>query len=310
MRVIITGVAGFIGSHLAQELLAEGEVEIIGIDNLSSGLESNLELLRELDTENKFIFHNIDIRDLDAMKKAVGDLKVDRVFHLAALVSVQESIDNPLKSGSINIGGTQNVLELARYAGAKRIMFSSSAAVYGDEPTLPKNEESIIRPISPYGMEKYVGEQYMSMYSQMYGLEAVVFRYFNVYGERQNPTSDYSGVISIFNDRLAKCEGANIYGDGKQYRDFVYVKDVVKANILAMKLDSVEYEVFCVGTGKTTTITQLYEALQKRYNCDKAPTYLEARKGDILESVCDNSKIVNKLGLKEFTPFAEGIYKV
>jgi UDP-glucose 4-epimerase len=176
MRVIITGIAGFIGSHLAQELLKE-DVEIIGIDNLSSGLESNLKLLKELDKDNKITFHNIDIRDLDAMKDAVKDLKVDSVFHLAALVSVQESIDNPLKSGSINIAGTQNVLELARYCNAKRIMFSSSAAVYGDEPTLPKNENSIVKPISPYGMEKYVGEQYMKIYSDLYGLEAVVFRY-------------------------------------------------------------------------------------------------------------------------------------
>ena len=309
MRVIITGIAGFIGSHLAQELLKE-DVEIIGIDNLSSGLESNLKLLKELDKDNKITFHNIDIRDLDAMKDAVKDLKVDSVFHLAALVSVQESIDNPLKSGSINIAGTQNVLELARYCNAKRIMFSSSAAVYGDEPTLPKNENSIVKPISPYGMEKYVGEQYMKIYSDLYGLEAVVFRYFNVYGERQNPASDYSGVISIFNDRLKKNEGANIYGDGEQYRDFVYVKDVVKANILAMKKENLKYEVFCVGTGAKTTVNELYEALKNRYNSDKESTHLEARVGDIKESVCDNSKIVNVLGLKEFTPFAEGIYKV
>jgi len=310
MKVLITGVAGFIGSHIAQELLKRSDIEIVGFDNISSGLESNLELLRSLDTHNKFTFYKVDIRDFDAMQEAIKEHKIDRIFHLAALVSVQESIDNPMKSGSINVGGTHNVLELARVNGIKRVMFSSSAAVYGDEPTLPKDEDSVVQPISPYGLEKSIGEQYMKVYSDVYGLEAVVFRYFNVYGERQDPASDYSGVISIFNDKLKEGTIPTIFGDGKQYRDFVYVKDVARANIAAMDLESVKYEVICVGTSAKTSIYDVFKAFSARYDVEGEPSYAEGRSGDILESVCDNAKIQKLLGITEFHKFNESIYSV
>lgn len=309
-KVLITGVAGFIGSHIAQELLKRDDVEIVGFDNISSGLESNLELLRSLDSNNKFSFYKLDIRDFDAMNEALKEHKIDTIFHLAALVSVQESIDNPMKSGSINVGGTHNILELARVNNIKRVIFSSSAAVYGDEPTLPKNENSIVQPISPYGLEKSIGEQYMKIYSDVYGIEAVVFRYFNVYGERQDPASDYSGVISIFNDRLKEKTIPTIFGDGKQYRDFVYVKDVARANIAAMDLESVKYEVICVGTSVKTSIYDVFKAFSARYGVEGEPNYAEGRSGDILESVSDNTKIQNLLGIKEFHKFNEAIYNV
>jgi UDP-glucose 4-epimerase len=310
MKVLITGVAGFIGSHIAQELLKRDDIEIVGFDNLSSGLESNLELLKSLDTNNKFTFYKLDVRDFDAMNEAIKEHKIDRVFHLAALVSVQESIDNPMKSGSINVGGTHNILELARVNGIKRVIFSSSAAVYGDEPTLPKNEASVVQPISPYGLEKSIGEQYMKIYSDVYGIEAVVFRYFNVYGERQDPASDYSGVISIFNDKLKEGSIPTIFGDGKQYRDFVYVKDVARANIAAMDLNNVKYEVICVGTSAKTSIYDVFKAFSARYDVEGEPSYAEGRSGDILESVSDNTKIQNLLGIKEFHKFNEAIYNV
>ena len=309
-KVLITGVAGFIGSHIAQELLKRDDIEIVGFDNISSGLESNLELLRSLDTNNKFTFYKLDIRDFDEMNEVIKEHNVDTIFHLAALVSVQESIDHPMKSGSINVGGTHNILELARVNNIKRVIFSSSAAVYGDEPTLPKNEDSVVQPISPYGLEKSIGEQYMKVYSDVYGIEAVVFRYFNVYGERQDPASDYSGVISIFNDKLKEKTIPTIFGDGKQYRDFVYVKDVARANIAAMDLENVKHEVICVGTSAKTSIYDVFKAFSARYDVEGEPNFAEGRSGDILESVSDNAKIQNLLGITEFHKFNEAIYNV
>ena len=309
-KVLITGVAGFIGSHIAQELLKRDDVEIIGIDNITSGLQSNLDLLNSLDTDNKFTFHKLDIRDFEGMKETLKDYGIDTIYHLAALVSVQESMDDPMKSGSINIQGTHNVLELARVLNIKRVIFSSSAAVYGDEPTLPKNESSLVKPISPYGLEKSIGEQYMKIYNEVYGLECVVFRYFNVYGERQDPASDYSGVISIFNDKLKEAQTPMIFGDGKQYRDFVYVKDVARANIAAMDMEDVSYELFCVGTGEKTSIYDVFTAFSARYNFSGEPIYKDGRTGDILASVCDNNKITQKLGINDFHVFKDTIHNV
>ncbi len=310
MKVLITGVAGFIGSHIAQELLKRDDIEIIGIDNITSGLQSNLDLLKSLDSKNKFTFHKIDIRDFDGMKETLKDEKIDTIFHLAALVSVQESIDDPMKSGSINVQGTHNILELARVLNIKRVIFSSSAAVYGDEATLPKNENSLVKPISPYGLEKSIGEQYMKTYNEVYGIECVVFRYFNVYGERQDPASDYSGVISIFNDKLKESKIPMIFGDGKQYRDFVYVKDVARANIGAMDMKDVSFELLCVGTGQKTSIYDVFNAFAARYNVAGEPIYKDGRSGDILESVCDNSKISQKLGITDFHVFKDTIHNV
>ncbi len=310
MKVLITGVAGFIGSHIAQELLKRDDIEIVGIDNITSGLQSNLDLLTSLDNKNKFKFHKLDIRDFDGMKETLKNEKIDTIFHLAALVSVQESIDDPMKSGSINVQGTHNILELARVLDIKRVIFSSSAAVYGDEPTLPKNENSLVKPISPYGLEKSIGEQYMRIYNEVYGIECVVFRYFNVYGERQDPASDYSGVISIFNDKLKESKTPMIFGDGKQYRDFVYVKDVARANIAAMDMKEVSYELFCVGTGQKTSIYDVFTAFAARYNVSGEPIYKDGRSGDILESVCDNTKISQKLGVTNFHIFKDTIHNV
>ncbi len=308
MKFLITGVAGFIGSHIAEELLKNGE-KVIGIDNFYSSSRSNIELLNNLSKDN-FVFYAVDIRDFDKLEIIFAEEKPDYVFHLAAVASVQKSIEDPVFSNSVNVLGTLYILELSKKYNIKRVVFSSSAAVYGDEPNLPKNENSKTAPISPYGYEKLIGEYYMNIYNKLYGLETVSLRYFNVYGERQDPSSEYSGVISIFEDRLKRGETANIYGDGLQNRDFVYVKDVAQINILSMLNKNVAGEIFAVGTGKTTTILDLFNIIKNKYNINLEPNFVKARNGDIRESRADNSKIINLLNFDNFTEFKTGILKL
>ncbi len=305
--ILVTGAAGFIASHIIEELLKDEQNSIIGIDNFYSGTKENIEYLKLCDKNNRFIFAEADIRDFEAINKIVQDYKVEQLYHLAAIVSVQESIQNPLLSNEINVKGTLNILEVSRQNSINRVVFSSSAAVYGDEPTLPKNEKSPTKPISPYGCEKLMGEQYMKLYSELYGLETVSLRYFNVFGPRQSATSDYSGVISIFEKKFQNDETPNIYGDGRQYRDFVYVKDVVRANIKAMNATNISGEVICVGTAHKTSIRDLILFLNKKYKKEIEPIYLSARVGDIKESLCDNKKIQFTLNMKHFTNFEDGL---
>ena len=306
MKILVTGVAGFIGSHLAQILLERGD-KVLGIDNFYSGTEENIKYLNSCDKNNQFTFIEADIRDFDKINQIIKIYNIDQIYHLAAIVSVQESIENPLLSNEVNVKGTLNILEASRKNDVKRVVFSSSAAVYGDEPTLPKDENSITKPISPYGYEKLMGEYYMKLYNELYDLETVILRYFNVYGSRQNSKSDYSGVISIFEESFKNAKSPNIYGNGEQYRDFVYVKDVVKANIKAMNTTNISGKIICVGTGKKTSINDLVEFLNKKYNRLIVPKYLPKRSGDIKESVCNNNKIKELLNIHEFTNFEEGL---
>jgi UDP-glucose 4-epimerase len=310
MNILVTGCAGFIASHLIEELLKDENNTIVGIDNFYSGTHENLDFIQSLDVNDQFKFYEIDIRDFDNINQIVKENNIKQIYHLAAIVSVQESIQNPLLSNSVNIQGTLNVLESGRLNNVKRIVFSSSAAVYGDEPTQPKNEESITKPISPYGYEKLMGEQYMKLYNDLYALETVSLRYFNVYGQRQSATSDYSGVISIFEKKFQNNEIPNIYGDGEQYRDFVYVKDVVKANIQAMNTQNISGEVFCVGTGYQTSINDLVYHLNCKYNKSLKPHYLEVRDGDIKESSCDNRKLLKTLQINDTIKFEKGVYQL
>ena len=309
-KILVTGSAGFIASHLIEELLKDETNYIIGIDNFYSGTQEKLEFVKSIDKENRFQFIEADIRNFEEINKIIKDKQIEEIYHLAAIVSVQESILNPLLSNEVNLKGTLNILETARLNGVKKVIFSSSAAVYGDEPTQPKNESSQTKPISPYGYEKLIGEQYMKLYSELYGVETVSLRYFNVYGERQSATSDYSGVISIFEKKFKNDEIPNIYGDGEQYRDFVYVKDVAKANIKAMNTLNVSGEVFCVGTSKKVSINNLVSVLNYKYSKNIKANYLESRNGDIKESICDNKKIKQFLEFESFISFEEGILKL
>jgi len=311
-QYLVTGVAGFIGSHIAEELLKSGK-KVVGVDNFYNGNKENIELLNQLAKENKteFNFFNVDISDLEELKIVFQKSNINYIFHLAAVASVQKSIENPLFTNKVNIQGTLNILELAKKFKIKRVVFSSSAAVYGDEPTLPKNENSKPQPISPYGYEKLIGEYYMNIYNKLYGVETVSLRYFNVYGERQDPSSEYSGVISIFEDKLSKGQPAKIYGDGKQFRDFIYVKDIVKINFMAMEKNEAIGEIFACGTGSTVTILELFEKIANKYNFPNIkPIFTSARNGDIRESVSDNTKIKNLLGFSDFTDFNHGIMKI
>ena len=310
MNILVTGSAGFIASHLIEELLKDKNNFIIGIDNFYSGTKENLDFIKSIDSKNKFQFIQADIRIFEEINKIIKDKEIEQIYHLAAIVSVQESILNPLLSNEVNVKGTLNILESAKLNSVKRVIFSSSAAVYGDEPNQPKNEDSITKPISPYGYEKLMGEQYMKLYSELYGIETISLRYFNVYGERQSSTSDYSGVISIFESKFKENKIPNIYGNGDQYRDFVYVKDVALANIKAMNTLNVSGEVFCVGTSKKISINDLVSVLNHKYSKNVKVNYLQPRNGDIKESICDNSKIIKFLEFKTFVKFEEGILKL
>lgn len=310
MNILITGCVGFIASHIIEELLKDTNNHIIGIDNLYSGAKNNLTYIESINKNNRFKFIKADIRDFENIDKIIKENNISQVYHLAAIVSVQETIHNPLLSNEVNVKGTLNILESSRQNNVKRVVFSSSAAVYGDELTQPKNESSILSPISPYGYEKLMGEQYMKLYSELYGLETVCLRYFNVYGERQSNTSDYSGVISIFDKKFKNNVIPNIYGDGEQYRDFIYVKDIATSNIKAMNTDNISGEIFCVGTTKKTSINDLFYLMNKKYNKNFKANYFDARDGDIKESICDNSKLKELLGLDDFINFNKGIFAI
>jgi len=307
MNILVSGAAGFIACNIIEELLKNDCNQIIGIDNFYSGKKENI---THLEKSNRFIFIEADIRDFEKINQIIKMYKIIQIYHLAAIVSVQVSIQNPLLSNEVNVKGTLNILEASRLNNVKRVVFSSSAAVYGDEPTIPKDENSITKPISPYGYEKLIGEHYMKLYSELYNLETVILRYFNVYGPRQSAISDYSGVISIFEKKFQNSEIPNIYGDGEQYRDFVYVKDVAKVNIKAMNTVNISSEVFCVGTGQKVSINNLIQFLNKKYNKSIEPKYLPSRDGDIKESIADNNKLKKILKIEELVYFKEGILEL
>jgi UDP-glucose 4-epimerase len=276
-NALVTGGAGFIGSHLVEALVAE-KCRVTVVDNLSSGNLSNLEPLKD-----RIAFYQGDIRHRDILEKAAEGCDV--IFHLAAVVSVPQTIDNPVESAEVNDIGTLNVFEAARSQNAQRIVFSSSCAVYGDEPTLPKTEAMSTRPTSPYAVHKLAAEHYARLYGELYGLESVNLRYFNVFGPRQDPSSSYSGVISLFMSRAVENQAPVIYGDGNQTRDFVYVKDVVNANLLAAGMNSPRGRVFNIGTGHQVRINRLWELIAALNGQKKLePKFEPARAGDIRHS--------------------------
>lgn len=246
-KIIVTGGAGFIGSHIVDALVLEGyEVHII--DNMSAGKEENI--------NPKAIFHKVDIRDKETLIPLFKDIKY--VFHEAAMPQVQYSMENPIETNDINVNGLLNVLEASRVNNVKRVIFASSSAIYGDQKTMPVVESMEVNPLSPYGAQKYIGEIYMKLYSQIYGVETVCFRYFNVYGPRQSATGSYASVIPRFIEFKKKGEPLTIVGDGENKRDYVHVIDVAKANLLAMISSNVgKGETLNLGTGKSFSINHI-----------------------------------------------------
>ena len=298
-KALVTGGAGFIGSHLVEGLLSEG-CEVTVLDDLSTGRLSNLNQIKDHIT-----FYNADIRDRETLEKAARDC--DIIFHQAAVVSVHRTVDNPVDSAMVNEMGTLFVLEAARKNNVKRVVLASSCAVYGDDPVLPKNENMNPKPQSPYAVQKLSGEFYARLYLDLYGLETVSLRYFNVYGPRQDPSSPYSGVISIFMARASFKEPPIIYGDGNQYRDFVFVKDVVRFNLLAADVDKASGRILNVGTGRFIRINSLWEMIIRLAGLNIEPEYGPLRAGDIIESVADIGCAEKTLGFEPDYSFEKGL---
>lgn len=302
-KYLITGGCGFIGSHIAEALVNKNE-EVVIFDNLSSGYEHNI-----ADFRDKVTFIKGDVRDVDALREVMTG--VTHVFHEAALVSVFESVEKPYDNHEINLTGTLNVLTAAKGAGAKRLVVASSAAIYGNDPTLPKKEDMVPQPESPYALAKITKEYYLSVFNKLYGLETVSLRYFNVFGPRQDPSSMYSGVISKFVDVISAGEDPTVFGDGEQTRDFVFVKDVVQANLLAMDAPSeICGNSFNVGTGKQTSLLQLLDALKSITGKEFTVNFKDVRAGDIKHSVSDISKAIDKLGYSPQYNITSGLQKL
>jgi nucleoside-diphosphate-sugar epimerase len=276
-KALVTGGAGFIGSHLVEELVSAG-CRVVVLDNLASGNISNLEPVKD-----RIEFHENDIRQLPVLNRITQDCDV--VFHLAAVVAVQQTINDPVDSAMVNDIGTINVLEAARRNNVRRFVVASSCAVYGDDPQLPKKETMTPMPASPYAVHKLTAEHQARIYHELFGLQTACLRFFNVFGPRQDPSSPYSGVISIFMTRAIANQAPVIYGDGSQSRDFVYVKDVVKALLLAAGSNDAAGKVLNIGTGRNVTINRLWELIAGQAGRQPRPEYAPARAGDILHSV-------------------------
>ncbi|MBU2621039.1 MAG: SDR family oxidoreductase [Pseudomonadota bacterium] len=288
MVYMITGGCGFIGSHLAEALVSGGNRVRI-YDNLSSGYEKNISSIR-----NKAELIKADIRDLSAITSAMSG--VDYVFHGAALVSVFDSVKRPRDNHDINITGTLNVLTAARDKGVKRVVFASSAAVYGNNPELPKREDMKPEPESPYGLAKVASEHYLAVFAKLYGLETVGLRFFNAYGPRQDPDSLYSGVISRFVKAVLDGNPPAVFGDGKQTRDFVFVDDVVQACILAMHSTGIgKGDVFNIGSGFQTSLLDLLKVLKELTGKSFDIEFHEPRAGDLKHSYADITLAGQKL---------------
>jgi len=300
-EILVTGGAGFIGSHIVDRLLDEG-FKVRVLDNLSTGDKKNL---AQHQNKKSFQFIEGDIRNFDLVKKTVKG--VDAVFHEAALVSVTRSVENPLLSNEINVTGTVNLLKACVDAHVKRFVYASSCAVYGDTETLPNHENLAPKPLSPYAVEKLAAENYAKVFHNVYGLETVSLRYFNVYGPRQK-YGPYSGVISIFINRLLENKPPIICGDGKQTRDFINVKDVVEANMLALSKREAVGEVFNISTGEATAINKLTETIQKiMEKTDLKPVHAEPRPGDIKHSYGDITKARRNLKYEPKVQLEKGL---
>lgn len=285
MRLIVTGGSGFIGSNLAGELLKKHDVTVI--DNLSTGRIENLEYIHD-----KVEFIQGSIINLDFLKKAFEN--ADTVFHQAAIPSVQRSVVDPIASNEANVEGTLKVLIAARDCNVRKVVYASSSSIYGDTPTLPKREDMKPNPKSPYAISKLAGEYYCRVFSDVYGLKTVCLRYFNVFGPRQNPRSEYAAVIPRFVTRILEGKPPIIYGDGQQSRDFTYVKDVVKANILAMNGET--EGIFNIACGRRISLNELADRIMLIAGNKIDPVYEKPRAGDIKDSLADISAAKKKIG--------------
>jgi len=295
---LVTGGAGFIGSHLVEELVRRGE-RVRVVDNLSTGKRQNIAHLTSVD------FVEGDLADLEVARRAVTG--VDYVLHQAAIPSVPRSVQDPITSNRANIDASVNILVAARDARVKRLVYAGSSSAYGDTPTLPKIETMATAPLSPYALQKLVAEQYCQMFTRLYGLETVTIRYFNVFGPRQDPSSPYSGVISLFISALCEGRQPTIFGDGEHTRDFTYVANVVDGVLRACTAAGASGEVINVATGGRISLNTLFTTIRDRVAGTVEPIYAPPRPGDVKDSQADISKARRILGYEPIVSFEEGL---
>ena len=296
---LVTGGAGFIGSHIVEELVNLGK-KVRVLDNFSTGKKENLAKVID-----KIELVEGDIRKETDLKAALKD--VDFVLHQAALRSVPRSIDDPISTNDVNITGTLLLLKLAKEFKVKRVVYASSSSVYGDSPELPKVETQLPSPISPYAVSKLTGEYYCRVYSKTFGLETVSLRYFNVFGPRQDPKSQYAAVIPKFIDSAIRGEELEVHGDGKQSRDFSYVENVVKANILSCEAKNISGEVFNIACGENHTVLDIANTIGKILKKEVKIRHISPRAGDVRHTLADISKAKKFLGYKVYVDFQEGM---
>jgi UDP-glucose 4-epimerase len=303
MDYLITGGAGFIGSNIAERLVGQGQ-SVRVFDNFSSGRRENL-----ADFEDKIEIIESDLRVLDSVKHAMDGVR--HVLHLGAVPSVLRSVEDPHLTNQVNITGTLNLLMAARDAGVKRVVFSSSSSVYGDTLTLPKREDMALAPLSPYAVQKLTGEHYCHIFHHLYGLETIALRYFNVFGPRQDPQSQYAAVIPRFITSILNDEPPTIYGDGKQTRDFSHVENVIEANLAAcVAPDEALGEAFNIACGSRISLLELVDAINSITGKKLQPRFESARPGDIRDSQADIGKAKKQLRWAPGTDFRKGIEKV
>jgi UDP-N-acetylglucosamine/UDP-N-acetyl-alpha-D-glucosaminouronate 4-epimerase len=297
---LVTGGAGFIGSHLAEELVRRGH-RVRVVDSLITGKRRNLDHIPGVD------FLEGDLAEMAVAERAVRG--VDYVLHQAAIPSVPRSVNDPLTSNRANVTASLNILVAARDAKVKRLVYAGSSSAYGNTPTLPKREDMPTSPLSPYALQKLVSEQYCQMFTQLYGFETVTIRYFNVFGPRQDPSSPYSGVISLFSTALLEGRQPVIYGDGEQTRDFTYVANVVDGVLRACDAPKASGEVINVATGGRISLNALLEAMNRIVGTRLEPIYKEARAGDVRDSQADITKATALLGYEPTVSLEEGLQR-
>jgi nucleoside-diphosphate-sugar epimerase len=300
-KYLITGIAGFIGSSLAHSLVGRGE-SVRGIDNFATGSRANIEsILPRID------FREVDLCDAAAIDRAAEG--IDYIFHQGAIASVPRSVENPEYSHANNINGTLTLLQAARKQGVKRVLYAASSSAYGNQPGQPRVETMRPMPVSPYAVQKLTGEYYMTSYYEVYGLETVSLRYFNIFGPRQDPNSPYSGVLARFILQMLRGERPTIFGDGEQARDFTYIANVVSANLLACDApaEKISGKVFNIGCGEQFTLNRTYQLLSELTGFREPPHYGPARTGDVMTSLADTSAAREAFGYVPSIPYEQGL---
>ncbi len=298
---LVTGAAGFIGSNIVEELVRRGE-NVRALDNLATGYRRNLEPFLD-----KIEFIEGSVTDDALLKKAFSG--VDYVLHQAAIPSVLRSVEEPLQSHEANATGTLKVLLAARDAGVKRVVFASSSSVYGDSPTMPKLESMATAPLSPYAVNKLTGEEYCKVFHRVYGVPAVALRYFNVFGPRQDPTSAYAAAIAAFASAILAGERPTVYGDGLQTRDFTFVSNVVRANLLACETDAADGLALNIACGTSISLLDLIDELNSIMGTSLEPIFAPERRGDVRHSLADITQAREKLGYEPGVGLREGLAK-